>query len=89
MDDFIKTFKQSDINQKVKMIEDEIIKNNNIINNIIEINNKLEIKKNEIIKNNCINHKWITEREKGPYGEKFTFCKYCKISINQEKLHDK
>lgn len=89
MDNFQNTFKESDINQKVKMIEEEINFNNNIINNIIEINNKLEIKRNEIIKNNCIHHKWITEREKGPYGEKFTFCKCCKISVNLDKLHDK
>lgn len=31
------------------------------------------------ISNKCI-HKWITEREDGPYGERFTFCEKCRIS---------
>lgn len=26
-------------------------------------------------------HEWITERESGPYGSKYTFCKNCKIDI--------
>lgn len=25
-------------------------------------------------------HIWITEREEGPYGERFTYCKVCKIN---------
>ncbi len=28
-----------------------------------------------IIKNN--GHKWIREREEGPYGETFFYCEYC------------
>jgi hypothetical protein len=81
------------MNQKVKIIEEEIVRNSNIINNLIEINKKLEFKRIEIIKKNCINinnnHKWITKREKGPYGEKYTFCKFCNISIDENKLYNK
>ena len=92
-DDFFNTFIESNMNQKVKIIEEEIIQNNNIINNLIELNKKLEFKRIEIIKKNCINinnsHKWITKREKGPYGEKYTFCKFCNISIDENNLYNK
>ena len=26
-------------------------------------------------------HEWISEREEGLYGERFTFCKYCRVDI--------
>ena len=26
------------------------------------------------------NHEWVTERESGMYGEKFTYCKNCGIN---------
>lgn len=34
---------------------------------------------NYAISKNCT-HKWITEIEEGPYGERFTFCEKCRIS---------
>ena len=50
-------------NEKIKNIEYEIddLINQKYIN--------CEIKNN--------GHKWITEREEGPYGERFTYCKLC------------
>lgn len=38
-----------------------------------------EIEKlNKLIVNNC-DHEWITERESGQYGERWTFCKKCRL----------
>tara|TARA_Y100000992_G_C21250945_1_gene485832 strand:- start:498 stop:719 length:222 start_codon:yes stop_codon:yes gene_type:complete len=50
------------------------------LNEINEIEAKIKniqnkIYENCIIKNN--GHKWIREREEGPYGETFFYCKYC------------
>lgn len=50
------------------------------LNEINEIEAKIkniqnQIYENCIIKNN--GHKWIREREEGPYGETFFYCKYC------------
>ena len=48
-------------------------------------------KKNYEIANLCKiennGHKWITERETGPYGEKITYCKICKIDLYQNSFH--
>ena len=32
-------------------------------------------------------HDWITERDEGPYGERFTYCKKCKIDIHGDYFH--
>lgn len=34
-----------------------------------------QIYKQCVVKNN--GHKWIREREEGPYGETFIYCEYC------------
>ena len=34
-----------------------------------------QIYKQCVVKNN--GHKWIREREEGPYGETFFYCEYC------------
>lgn len=53
-------------------------------NQISIINSKL-IETNLLISKKCkkINgsHKWITEREEGIYGEKFRYCKNCRVDI--------
>lgn len=49
--------------EKIKSIEEEI----NIVQN--------QIYEECIIKNK--GHKWIREREDGPYGETFFYCEYC------------
>ena len=49
----------------------------NLFKQIKEIDNILE-EINQVIINNCI-HEWITEREDGMYGERFTYCKKCNI----------
>ena len=33
------------------------------------------------IVNNC-NHEWVTEREGGMYGERYTICKNCGVNRN-------
>tara|TARA_X000000950_G_scaffold265505_1_gene339858 strand:+ start:460 stop:714 length:255 start_codon:yes stop_codon:yes gene_type:complete len=47
--------------------------------------NKYKIVEQCKIKNN--GHKWISEREEGPYGERFTFCERCKISYYGDYFH--
>ena len=33
-------------------------------------------------------HEWISEREEGIYGERFTFCKHCRVDIyDRHYLH--
>mgnify|MGYP001404587841 CR=1 FL=1 len=41
---------------------------------------KMTKKVNILIAKNCEKegHKWITEREEGPYGERFTYCEKCR-----------
>lgn len=38
-------------------------------------NIQMQIYKQCVVKNN--GHKWIREREEGPYGETFFYCEYC------------
>lgn len=33
------------------------------------------------------NHNWITEREDGPYGERYTYCNHCKINSYGDYFH--
>lgn len=47
---------------------------------IMDIKKEIELLQYRIyrnceLKNN--GHKWVTEREAGPYGERFTYCKFC------------
>ena len=73
-----------------KLIEKQIIINKNLINKLINNNKKLKFEKKSLIEKQCIEngHKWITEREKGPYGEKFTFCKLCKINLYGNSFYE-
>ena len=52
-----------------------------------EIENK-EIEISRICKSVNNGHDWITERESGPYGESFTFCKQCKIDYYGRYFHN-
>ena len=46
-----------------------------------------EIEKlNNLIVQNC-DHEWITERESGQYGERWTFCKKCRIDKYDNYIH--
>ena len=40
---------------------------------------------NRLISKKCIEkngeHEWISEREEGLYGERYTFCKHCRVDI--------
>jgi len=78
------------MDNEVNLIEKQIITNKNLINKLINNNKKLEFEKKAIIKKQCIKngHKWVTEREKGPYGEKFTFCKLCKIKLYGNSFYE-
>ena len=70
---------------------------NNLVKEKLNLINKLKLLENDIknknyeIANHCkiVNngHKWITEREGGVYGEKFTYCKICKIDLYQNSFH--
>lgn len=47
---------------------------------------------NKLIAKKCIDkngeHEWKSEREEGLYGERFTFCKHCKVDIYDNRyLH--
>ena len=67
--------------------EDLLQQKSELINKKYEYINKVtliekEIKRvQEMIYENCkaVNngHEWIREREEGPYGETFFYCKYC------------
>ena len=65
-------------------MEDILVEKNALIKEKYEIKSRLEdIEKrlewiNKIIINNC-KHEWITEREDGIYGKRFTYCKKCGI----------
>lgn len=52
-----------------------------------EIENK-EIEISRICKSVNNGHEWVTERESGPYGESFTFCKKCKIDYYGGYFHN-
>ena len=70
---------------------------NNLLEEKLHLTNKLKLlekdiqNKNYEIANLCKTenngHKWITEREAGPYGEKFTYCRICKIDLYQNSFH--
>ena len=49
----------------------DLIKELKIIEEKINILEKERISK-------C-DHKWVTEREPGVYGEKYTYCEHCKV----------
>ena len=79
------------------MFDELLNKKKELIKEKYDLIKKLKLKEEEI-KNNkndmaklCkkINngHKWITVRENGPYGEKFTYCKICKIDLYQNSFH--
>ena len=58
---------------------------------ILMIESKLK-ETNTFISKKCekINgsHEWISEREEGMYGERFTFCKHCRVDIyDRQYLH--
>lgn len=52
--------------QKIYEYEDKINETKNIIKQI-----------DLHIRNKCPKHNWVTEREEGMYGEKFTYCTIC------------
>ena len=39
------------------------------------------------LKENNNDHTWTTEREDGPYGERFTFCEKCGIDYYGGQFH--
>ena len=46
-----------------------------------------EIKRlNKTIIQEC-SHEWIRERESGPYGEQWTFCKHCRVDSRENFIH--
>ena len=58
---------------RIKLLDKEVIKT------------KYEISKKCLIINK--KHKWITEIEEGPYGERFTYCEMCKINYYNDYFH--
>ena len=51
------------------------------INKIKKIEEQIQNIQNQIYKDCAIKnngHKWIRERESGPYGETFFYCEYCR-----------
>ena len=84
--------------------DDKILFNKLIIEKKQLIYDKYDyIKKLDLIDKNIINkkyeianmckkinngHIWITERDEGPYGERFTYCKICNIDYNGDFFHD-
>ena len=83
-------YSQIDLNDYLNIDLDDY--KNYLYNRKLEYNNLLkkveeDIKEaNKLIGMKCekINgsHNWVTERESGPYGEKFTFCKKCYINYH-------
>tara|TARA_B100000161_G_C33360569_1_gene328746 strand:+ start:245 stop:454 length:210 start_codon:yes stop_codon:yes gene_type:complete len=49
-----------------------------MINKLKKIEEKIKVLEKERIAS-C-NHKWVTEREQGIYGNKFTYCEHCKVN---------
>ena len=64
---------RSQLNKQLDQIREDIIQ--------IQFNISKQCKKD----NNS--HKWITEREEGPYGERFTFCSECGINYYGDYFH--
>ena len=54
-------------------------------NELIKIKDKIK-KTNNLISKKCIHqnekHVWITEREPCMYGEKYTYCKNCRVDYH-------
>lgn len=57
----------------IKKIEKEILEKEMQIVNVCKKNNN--------------GHKWISESEDGPYGEKYTFCERCRIDYYGGYMH--
>ena len=60
------------------------------VEKIKEIEKNIKQKGYEIA-NTCKNkddgHKWISEREEGPYGERFTYCEKCRVDYYGNYFH--
>lgn len=79
------------------MFDDILERKNNLIKERYNLIKKLETLDKDI-KNENYNlaklcksrtgHKWISVRESGSYGEKFTYCKFCKIDLYEDSFHD-
>ena len=41
-----------------------------------------------VCKKNNNGHMWLSVREGGQYGEKFTFCKLCKIKLDEKTFYE-
>ena len=41
----------------------------------------------KVCKDSDEGHQWITEREDGPYGERYTYCKKCRIDYYGNYVH--
>ena len=67
--------------EQKRYLQDKI----SIINSKLKEANTLISKKCEKINGS---HEWISEREEGMYGERFTFCKHCRVDIyDRQYLH--
>ena len=58
---------------KIKLLDREVI--------------KTQYKLSDLCLKNNGKHEWVTEIEDGPYGERFTYCKKCKIDIRGDYFH--
>ena len=63
-----------EINKNLKELIKLKYEYQNKLNNIEKVIRKLETDKINICR-----HEWVTEREYGMYGERYTYCKFCRI----------
>ena len=78
-------------------MESLLTKKQQLIETRRQLNNQLDKIREDIIKtqyniskqckkdNN--GHKWVNEREEGPYGERFCYCSICGIDSNGDYFH--
>lgn len=73
--------KKTLLSKKIRSCEEEINEMKDAINKInIAISKRCEEKNN--------GHIWIRERDEGPYGESYTFCKICRADYyDRSYLH--
>lgn len=67
-----------------------ITKKYKFIQYVKDIENQIKEQEFKIAKfcsNTNNGHKWITEREDGPYGERFTYCERCRVDYYGNYFH--
>ena len=78
----------SELKEKINLLRNKKFE---YLSKVQNIEKQMEETKKQIaklcLKENNNDHKWTTERDDGPYGERFTFCEKCGIDYYDGQFH--